>query len=190
MNYMLRYLVGFFVTIGLVVLLIVLLFSGGSSPKKVTTTGQALGSYADTDAQVRLTIDGPINDDQDHNQVQITVDRNNAVFNQLQGYDGSVVKTESFPKTSASYAAFLYALEHADFTQGDTSSSLTDERGYCPQGSRYVFEIMQDGHDIERFWATSCGGVHTYDGELTTSLILFKAQIPNYTDLADPIGLI
>ena len=188
---MLRYLIGFIITIGLVILLIVLLFSGGGgTTKKVPTSGKALDSYASTDAEVRLTIDGPINAEQNHRQAQITVGRNSAVLNVIQGYNGTVVNQQNFANTEAGYSAFLHALELVGFTRGDTSNSgLKTEAGHCPLGRRYIFEIIQGGKAIERFWATSCNGPHTYLGNVLTTIELFQVQIPTYQSTAFPAGL-
>jgi hypothetical protein len=188
---MLRYLVGFFITIGLIILLIILLFSGGgsSSNKKVITTGKALDTYASTDAQVRLTIDGPIVANQEHRQINITVDRNNSQLDVIQGYDGGVVNTQTFANTQASYAAFLHSLELLNFTKGNTTdSSLKSESGHCALGYRYVFEIIQNGSDVQRFWATSCAGPHSFDGNVQTTIYLFKQQIPEYGSVDVPSG--
>jgi hypothetical protein len=188
---MMRYLVGFFVTIGLIILLIVLLFSGGDSApsKKVPNSGRTLESYAQTDAQVRFTIDGPINAVENHRQAQIIVDRNNATFNLIKGYDGSVISTQSFANTTASYSAFLHGLEMLNFTKGDTSDkSLASENGHCPTGNRYGFDLMQDGRSIEHFWATSCGGNHTYLGNVETTRFLFEQQIPHYRNLVSSVS--
>ncbi len=188
---MLRYLIGFIITIGLVILLIVLLFSGGGGDdgtKKVPISGKALDSYASTNAQIRLTIDGPINAEQTHRQVQITVDRNSAVMNEIQGYNGNIINTRSYTNSQAGFSAFLHALELLDFTKGDTSNgSLKSEAGHCAAGRRYIFEVIQDGHDIERFWATSCGGPHSFLGNVPNTIGLFQRQIPNYQTTAFPV---
>ncbi len=189
---MLRYLIGLFVTIGLIILLIVLLFSGGndSSPTKtVPNSSKTLSSYAGTDAQVRLTIDGPINASQDHRQVQITVDKNNTTYNQFTGYDGTVTNSQTFATGQNDYSAFLHSLELLNFTKGNASDkSLKSESGHCATGQRYIFELIQGGHDIERFWATSCNGPHSYDGNVTSTLHLFQAQVPGYNDLVYSFG--
>ena len=189
---MLRYLIGFVVTVGLIILLVVLLFTGGpSSPNKnVPTTGKPLDTYAATGSQVRLTIDGPIIANQDHRQSQYTIDRDNAALSIIQGYDGTVIDTHSFSNTQASYATFLHALELNGFTKGNTSNSnLKSEVGHCAGGYRYVFELINDGRDIERFWTTSCGTVRTFEGNSQFIIDLFHNQIPGESDLAIPTGL-
>ncbi len=55
-----RYFLGFFATILLILLVIILLFRGGGNKPKVPT-GKTLASYATTDAELRLTTDGPVN---------------------------------------------------------------------------------------------------------------------------------
>ena len=189
---MIRYLIGFFVTVGLVILLVILLFTGGSNTanKKVPATGKALSSYASSDAQVRLTIDGPINANQDHRQTQYVIDRDNAVINLIQGYDGMVIDTHSYGNTEASYDTFLHALELNGFTRGKTSdASLKSETGHCADGYRYVFELVQGGRVIERLWTTSCGSVRTFEGNSQFIIDLFRSQIPGREDLAIPSGL-
>ena len=189
---MIRYLIGFFVTVGLVILLVILLFTGGSNTanKKVPATGKALSSYASSDAQVRLTIDGPVNANQDHRQTQYIIDRDNAVINLIQGYDGMVIDTHSYGNTEASYDTFLHALELNGFTRGKTSdASLKSETGHCADGYRYVFELVQGGRVIERLWTTSCGSVRTFEGNSQFIIDLFRSQIPGREDLAIPSGL-
>lgn len=188
---MMRYVVGFLVTIGLIILLIVLLFSGGSGPaQKVPGSGKPLASYASTDAAVRLTIDGPINAEQNHRQIQITIDRNNSVMNVIQGYNGNVINTLSYSNTQAGYSAFLHSLQLINFTQGDTSNSaLKSEAGHCAIGQRYIVQLIQNDQDIQRYWATSCNGPHTYEGNMQLTLELFQQQIPDYQSAASAVGL-
>ena len=180
-----RYFIGFLITIGLIILLIVLLLGGGGGKSKTIVTPKTLASYATTDAQVSLTIDGPVNADQNHQQIQIIVDNGQATFQQIQGYNGQVVSSQSYNNTAASFYSFLRALEFANFTLGNSSSSLSDDRGYCPLGDRYIVELTQDGKNLERYWATSCGGLKTYSGNLVLTVNLFEAQIPNYATLAE-----
>jgi hypothetical protein len=175
-----RYLIGIVIAIGLIVVLIILLFSGGKpAAPKVTS----LSSYAGSDAVVRLTIDGPVNAPQNHQQVQITVGRDSATFEALQGYDGQVTNTQSYPNTQNSFATFLLALAKAGYLQGNNDPALRDDRGYCPLGERFIFELEQDSNDLTRYWSTSCGSPKTFGGNLNMTLSLFKDQIPDYDTL-------
>ena len=182
-----RYFVAFLITMGLIFLLVVLLFGGGGKPKAPLTV-KTLHSYASTDAEVQMTIDGPVNANQNHQQVRVTVGRDNVSFEQLQGYDGNVTNMQDFANTQNAYTVFLFSLARGGFSQGNNDPSLSDERGFCPLGDRYIFELIQDGRDIERYWATSCGN-KTYLGAFDLTVNLFKAQVPNYDKLAQNFTL-
>ena len=180
---MFRYLVGFGITVGLIILLVIMLFSGGDSPKKTTTAGKPLDSYASTDAEMRLTIDGPINASEDHRQIQIIVDRDHTAVNVYKGYEQEVIQTQSFANSEAGYSAFLHSLALLNFNKGE-SSTKAGEVGHCATGRRYVFELVDGSRTIERYWATSCNGPHTYAGNQLSTIQLFQRQIPHYDDIA------
>jgi len=179
---MFRYLVGFGITVGLIILLVIMLFSGGDSPKTTTPTGKPLDSYANTDAELRMTIDGPVNANEDHRQIQIIVDRDHTAVNVFKGYDQDVIQTQSFANSENGFSAFLHSLALLNFNKGE-SSTKAGEVGHCATGRRYVFELVEGSRTIERYWATSCNGPHTYQGNLQMTVELFERQIPNYNDI-------
>jgi hypothetical protein len=181
-----RYFVAFMIALGLLFLVVFLLFHSGSKPK-VQLTPKTLDSYATTDAEAVLTIDGPINAAQNHQQVRITVSRDDVTFEQLQGYDGNVVNMQSYANTENAYTVFLFSLAHAGFTKGDNNPALSDERGFCALGDRFIFQLQQDGQDIERYWSTSCGNSKTYLGSPSLTINLFQAQVPDYSKLTQDI---
>lgn len=186
-----RYFIGFLITIGLIILLIVLLFTGGGDKKNNQSDGtkrpktvQQLADFASTNAVVRMTIDGPINADQDHQSVQITVGNDDTTYQQFQGYQGTVTSQQAFTNNQAAYSNFLFALGHAGYLLGDDNKLLDNEKGYCPLGDRYVFELIEGGNTIQRYWATSCSKTpNTYKGNLSLTITLFQAQVPNYDTL-------
>lgn len=180
-----RYFLGFFATILLIILLIVLLVRGGGK-SKVPNTSKTLDSYASTSAEASLTIDAPVNANTQHQQVRITVNRDNATYEQFTGYDGQVVEMQQFPNTQSAFESFLLALEQAGFTHGDKAVAQ-DERGYCPEGDRYIYSLKEDDRTIERFWATNCGGTKSYLGSVNLTNNLFEAQIPNYDKLSQDV---
>lgn len=181
-----RYFIGFLVTLGLIILLIVLLLSGGGKSK---VRAKTLPSYASTDAQASMLIDGPVNADSLHQQVRITVDRDNVTYEQISGYDGQVVNTQTFSNTENSYNVFLHALQHAGFTLKSNNPAIQDDTGYCPLGDRFIFELNQDGNNLQRSWASNCGNPKTYLGSLDLTMTLFEAQVPGYEDLAAGLQL-
>lgn len=183
-----RYFIGFMVVLGLVILLIILLLGGGGKHRAAIGT-RNLVDYASTDAQVSMTIDGPVNAVSLHQQIRVTVDKNDVTFEQMSGYDGNVVNTQIFANTESAYNVYLHALGHAGFTLGDNNPALRDESGYCALGDRYIFELTQDGKILERYWSTSCGNTKTYKGNLSLTLTLFQNQVPGYSNLTGNVQL-
>lgn len=184
-DHYIRYFVGFLVTIGLIIIVILLLFSGGGSPKKPKTT-KSLADYASDGAVARMIIDGPIIADSQHTAVRITVGQSDVTYEQIQGYQGTVVNSQSYANNESAYSNFLYAIGHAGFTKGDNSKLLANEKGYCPVGNRYVFELIDSGgNDIQRYWGTSCGSgtPKTYNGNLSLTITLFQNQVPDFETL-------
>ncbi|HVX48045.1 MAG TPA: hypothetical protein VHA05_01680 [Candidatus Saccharimonadales bacterium] len=190
-----RYFIGFLVTIGLLILLIVLLLTGGGNgghkkppvPTKPRSVSE-LASYADTDAAVQMVIDGQINADQNHSAVRVTITNSDVTFEQIQGYEGTVVNTQVYKNNVSAYNNFLYAIGRAGFLLGDNNPKLANEKGYCALGSRFIFTFNEGGNQIQRYWATSCGGIHTYKGNLGLTVALIKLQVPDYSRLTSNIN--
>ncbi len=181
-----RYFLAFIALLGLIFLLAYLLFhGGGQKPKNL----MPFTSYAATNAQAQLTIDGPINADQDHRQIKITVNRDDVTFQLIQGYQGNAINTQTFANNQNAYTNFLFALLHAGFTKGNSDPKLSDERGYCPTGDRYIFQFTQNGNNLERYWATNCGGTKTYGGNTSLTINLFEVQVPDYGKLTQNVAL-
>jgi len=181
-----KYFIGFMITIGLLILLIILLMRGGGDTVKPKTT-KTLASYSSTNAEVSFLNSGPINAASEHNQILITVDRDYVTYRQLIGYDGQVVVTRRFKNTQNAYNNFLSALGRAGFTKGRIAENLLSEKGFCPLGQRFVFEMNQGTEQIQRYWATNCGNPKTYLGNLSVTISLFQAQVPNYVDLSQNV---
>lgn len=185
---MMRYIVWLMAIVGLIIVLVILLSPGSSKPT-TPPAAKSLPSFASTDAQASLTIDGPVNANQDHQAIRITVGRDNVTFEQLTGYEGQVVNLQSYSNTEAAYDVFLRSISYGGFTRGNTDKNLSDERGYCPLGDRYIFDFNQDGNDLQRFWSTSCGSPKTYKGDVLLTIRLFQAQVPDYSKLSQNVSL-
>lgn len=175
-----RFLIAILVTIGLIVLIIVLLLRGtGTNPAKQALD---LGSYAFNGAsEAQLIIDGPIVAESKHQGLKIGVAENEVTLTIYDGYEQNVIKTQTYVSNSDAYAAFLHALQHASFTDGNSNKDVSDERGYCPGGFRYILSFNDGAKNLIRYWSTSCGN-GTFRGQLSTILFLFKAQVPDYND--------
>ena len=178
-----KYFLGFLAAVGLIVLVFVLVFraftGGEKEPVKPVTQ---LSSYADTATEVRLTIDGPVSADQDHDRVRITIGRGGNTIEIMQGYQGALVKSQSFSSNTEAYFQFLRSLQLLGYTTGDPSPALADERGQCPLRDRYIYEVVGTSGTIQRYWSTACG-VGNFKGKGATIRELFRRQIPGYNKL-------
>ena len=183
----LRYLIGFLGIIAVIILVIILIVRGGSNtavgPKAID-----LADYITNASEVSLTIDGPITADQTHHSIAIVVDERTASAQLIKGYEGQVENSKTYTNNDYSFANFLLALKHAGFTLGNTDESVKDERGYCPTGIRYVYELKDNDKEVRRFWSTSCNRDGTYKGMADLTRTLFQQQIPDYDELANAAG--
>lgn len=182
-----RYITGILIAIGLVVLTIVLIIKafggGGPEQKRIDLT-----SYAGTDAVMQMIIDGSLNSDEKHRQVKITVGRDETTMDVIQGYEGQVIRSQTYKNNQTAYGNFLRALEVNGYINGDPNPNLKDERGQCATGQRYIFEALSGGEDVVRWWATSCGGGN-FKGDRNTVRTLFRNQIPDFSKLAQGTSL-
>lgn len=185
-----RYILGIGLLIVLLFVVIFLIVRSGGRDNKVTDTQRQLTSYAnDANITIRQTTVGPITAVQTHNQAQISVTNSQTTLDIFTGYDGNLINSKTYPMSTNSFSEFLSALDRAGFDQGSTSKSLEDDQGYCPTGSRYIFEVLDSGSTIQRFWTTSCGSPKSYRGNTALTLTLFKAQVPDYDDLTQDSNL-
>lgn len=175
-----RYLLGILATIGLIVLILVLLLRGGGSTPEVKPL--KLSDYATSNSSVHYIIDGPIVADQDHDQINIDVDANQVTFTLYQGYEGDVVKQQSYPNNQDAYTVFLKALQQEGFTKGNNDKALSDERGRCPLGQRRIYSFTDGSDQLMRYWSTSCGD-KTFGGETGKIDALFRRQVPDFGKL-------
>ncbi len=181
------------VTIVLIAILIVLgiiLFGHKPKSSKPNIAVKTLSDYSSTTAQVKLTIDGFINGDDAHRQIRVTVGRDMREIDIIQGYQGHVIKTKTFSNNQAAYDVFLRSLNLASFTK-QRKTKITDERGICPLGQRYIYELGGTGStktDL-RLWSTACGGSGTEGGQTPLIRQLFRNQITNYDDFVTTVNI-
>lgn len=181
---MTRYIVGFLVAVGLIVVVIILIVRGlVSGPSSSPSTQLNLKDYADTSTVVRLTLDTPVTATETHHDVVMTVGNLESTLEVTKGYDGEVVRQKSYPMSSNAYAVFLRALSIYGFTKGDNDTKVADERGQCALGDRYIFEVVDPtGNSLQRYWYSSCG-VGTFQGNNNAIRTLFIKQFPDYFSL-------
>jgi hypothetical protein len=179
--------------VGFIVFIIIVVMLFGHGGKKTPTGPQLnpLPDYASTDATVSFTADGIVNADELHRSVRITVSANQMTLDVLQGYNPRVIQSKSFENKQEAYIVFLKAINNAGFLAKTKNTKIpADERGQCALGFRYILDLNQDGQDLSRTWASTCGTkVGTSTGLTTTIQTLFQDQIPNYQTLVNQVNL-
>ncbi len=146
-----------------------------TSTPTVTTTSK-LTSYARVGSTATLTIDGPVVVNEEHRAIRIAVDSSQSMIQLLSGYDGSVIRQDTYANTTEGFAVFLHSLDTLGFSKGDKTASQ-DERGQCPLQNRYIYQLSDGSKDIVRFWSTSCG-TGTFNGSRESVRSLFQRQVP------------
>jgi hypothetical protein len=182
-----RYFIGFLSVFALV-LLVLLLIIRGLSGDDSDKNQRKLSDYARSDTVMRLTIDGPINADTEHQGVRVTIGRSENSVEILQGYRRIAVASQTYANNEQAYITFLKALQLLGYTRGNPDENLRDERGYCPEGDRYIFEIKTGSQEIQRYWRTTCKE-GTFRGDTTPVINLFQAQIPDYAEFTKDVEL-
>lgn len=176
-----RYILGILATIGLVIIILVLLLRGGGDGSPAPKTLNLI-DYAKSDSAAHLLIDGPINANQDHQQIKIDVDADAVTYTLYNGYEGDIITRQTYPSNQDSYTNFLYALQHQGFTEGNNDSKLKDERGYCPLGERKIYSFTDGSDELMRYWSTGCN-IKTFRGNINQVMTLFRRQVPDYSKL-------
>lgn len=187
-----KYFIGFMVTVMIIIILLVVsLGNVNKKPqsKSKDTTNKSLISYASSDASVRMIVDGPVSANETHYQISVMVDRNKTVYEQINGYNGRVLKSKTFHNNQNSFTDFLSALQRAGYMKGDKSQEKANYNGACGLSNRYIFSLNEGGKTIQQFWTSDCGSPKTYLGNFYLTYELFQAQVPDYSDLTSDINL-
>jgi hypothetical protein len=181
-----KYFLGFLAAVGLIVLVFILIlrgFSGHKQPAPKT----ALSDYANTSTVVRLTIDSPVTADVSHHAVRVTIGRDQNSVEMFQGYQGKVTALYNYSNNQEAYDTFLRSLQLLGYTKGDPAPEKADERGYCANGNRYIYEIVSGAATVQRYWFSSCS-VGTFKGNGAIIRNLFRKQIPDYSKVTGGFG--
>lgn len=175
-----RYVFGFLAAVGLIVLVFILIVRGFNRGDSEIQTNMV--DYAKTQTVVRMVEEGEVNADQDHRSISVVIGRASNTIDLVQGYEGHVLQTKSYPSNEDAYATFLRALQLQGYTKGDADPQKQDSRGVCPTGKVYTFEIITGSATVQKLWTTSCGG-GTFKGKSAVIRQLFRAQIPDYSEV-------
>lgn len=181
-----RYAFGFLAAVALIVLVFILIMRGlGGGRDEVENQ---LLDYSKTQTVMRMVVEGPVNIDSEHRSVSVEIGRTTNAIELVQGYEGHVIQSRTYPSNEDAYATFLRALQLQGYNNGDTDPEREDHRGFCPTGRVYIFEIITGSATVQRFWTSSCDG-GTFRGNAETIRRLFRAQIPDYSEIIRGTGL-
>ncbi len=176
-----KYFFAFMAAVALIIVVFILVlrgFGGGGKPAVQTE----LIDFAKTETVIRMTVEGPVNVDQDHRSAVVTIGRSSNNIQLIKGYEGAVLQAQDYPSNENGYATFLRALDLQGYTKGNNDPEKQDSRGVCPTGKVYTFEIITGSDNVQELWTTSCGG-GTFKGNLGVIRTLFRAQIPDYAKI-------
>lgn len=184
------------VILGIVVILALLLFGVYrvirpllfGNPTKPLNPQVNLLDYTDRDTQVRFSIEGPVTANEIHNTIRIAVTKDNRILEGLNTYDATSVLSQTFPNNAGAFEDFMYALDNAGFIKRDPKATTADERGVCPSGQRYIYELIESGQTVTRLWSSTCGGGN-FAGQSDVVRTLFQNQIPQYNKLTATIKM-
>lgn len=171
------------IIIAILAILIIVLRAPSDSATEPQTDGKKVAQvsdYAKQNATVVYTVQGRVVGETERRAVRISINGNERRVEILNGYGETVSKTQTYTNSTAGYETFLKALDNAGFAR-ERSYDPKDERGVCPSGNTFLYEIKRSGEQITRLWSTSCGSKQgTLAGSATAIRQLFQNQIPEY----------
>lgn len=182
------------VVIGLIAVLIVggiLVFSAfDGGEKREAKEVKKLEEIATTDAQVRMTINGPIVAEKDRRSVVITVGRFDVTAQIIEGYEHTVIKSKKENNNESAYTNFLAGLENQGFNKDRAYTGRENELGACPLGQRIVFDTFDGENNIQHTWTTSCSKkIGNFGGNISNVRRLFQNQVSDYNDFVSGVSL-
>lgn len=193
-----RYALGVLLLIGAIILMIVLFNvirnsfrQTDTSPAIQAPNEKVLNESASKGLPVQFTVRGIVNAQETHRSIRITVDRSTRTIDVLEGYNGKVIKTQTFPNTTEAYNSFIDSLEGAGFAKRAVGDNRGVEGVTCPLGLLYTYEIDPGVNPaVLRTWSTSCSSNQgSFTGNRIQVQTLFQRQIPDYNGFTSGITL-
>lgn len=190
MNSGVRY---FLVTLAVILLLITgivfIVRSGSSNSGVVPNTGTKLDDYtSNTNAEIRYTIEGPINAAENHRSIAMRVSPTIRQIDIIRGYQGEVINTKSYDNNQGAYSDFLDALTRVGFTNERRLASGVNATAVCPLGNRTHYQVVDAGKDVMNLWSASCTE-GSFAGNISQTTSLFQAQFPDYSKITSGVNV-
>ncbi len=159
-------------------------FTGDSNESQQTAEKQNKDTpkpkkISDDAKSVTLIVQGELVGEEERRSIRTTISSSERRAEILQGYEDSVIKTQSTPNKQPAYDAFLLAIEQAGFTAKDTKNTQ-DVRSACPNGKKFVYRVTYKDNTSEELWSSTCSKQGNFLGDSDLIHSLFEAQIPEY----------
>jgi hypothetical protein len=190
-----RYILGVLGVILIAILAIVWLVTRSTDPNPPSNTSAKapvvinLLDHDNSDTSMKVTTQGRLVGEDQRRSIRITVNQSQRTIEVLQGYENRVIKSQSYPNNAAAYSTFIRAVNNAGFTKFRKGAN-SDERGACPQGQRFIFELNKGSERIQRLWGTSCTSSEgSLAGNSPRIRQLFHDQIPGYDRYVADVNL-
>lgn len=188
-----RYILGVIAIIFVAFLAVWLVFvrtpSTNQAPAQSVQGSGKMTSYSNQGAVVSLTTRGRLVGETERRAVRVSVSPTERRVEILEGYNETVVRTQTYANTQAGYDNFLHAMDLNGFSR-TKKPAVTDERGVCPSGNQYIYDVSVGGSRPVHSWSTSCTVAEgTFAGVASTIRALFQAQIPDYNAQVSSVRL-
>jgi hypothetical protein len=135
-------------------------------------------------------VEGKLVGEEDRRAVRVTVSDSERVVEVLGGYEEKVIKSKKYSNTRAAFETFLLALDRIGFGRQRSNVRIKDERGACPLGNRYIYELNSGGKQELRTWSDNCLGAEgTFGGSTSQARQIFKNQISDYDKFIQDVEL-
>lgn len=119
--------------------------------------------------------------------VKVTITKNTRTFDLFDGYNNLVEHHEEFASNQAAFSVFLRAADGLGFGK-QIGGRIADERGFCPLGNVFVYELKDGNKTILRSWADSCTTSEgSFGGRADSMQRLFRNQITGYDKLVSGV---
>lgn len=182
-----KFVLGILGVIFVAIVLIVLLVRGGGGNRPIDKP-LVVSEEAREGVSAVLTTQGHVVGQNQRQAIRIIVNQNERRLEILSGYEEAVERSSTFSNTHAGFETFLVALEQAGFDQ-KRPTAIEDERGACPLGYRYIYELREHSQELLRSWNSTCGSQGDFAGRGSTVRRLFEKQIPDYNRLVRGVDL-
>ncbi len=183
-----KYVLGIFGVIFVAIIAIVLITRGGGDNRPAVKP-LVVSEEAREGVSAVYTVQGAVVGENQRRAIRVIVNQDERRLEILSGYEEAVERASTFPNTHAAFENFLVALDQAGL-DNKRETRIDDERGACPLGRRYIYELREYSQELLRLWNTSCSGkLGDFDGKSATVRKLFERQIPDYQRLVRGVDL-